>query len=459
MLNKTVQTITQNGNGNLAFQNSNVTVNYNVTTISVFDKIKQLAKNRDYNGAAQLLAEVYEEASKLHPYYPHYRYKFENIGGRIVAEHEPLTEEAKEKYPLTYRGKIKIPKERMEGFKDINELIEDAFLKQEEIEIDMVTLNAWIGDEPVPTPNLDEFIKEGKWVIKPKPLPEPIKLKFYIKGEPEFSIMDYLEMGISGIDRNNNILTLDNSRQENSKLLVSITFPLINSKNENGLVSVHKAKINFKVRDEYINDVEANRDFLKFYIYTKGQQVTLAFKDLKSNKDFIVSSNFHIDIKGNYDDLRKKYSFLQHLYELEQFFGVRFTLPDKITEEDWENIRESIRVLDSIKENTTIKKRFNNLTWTITEKEALKNIIDIYEQKDNKGSILKAIYSGEEAKVELFGATIPLEKMEATYDNVKIDDLEKLKRKYADMEEGETIKVKLLPDTNNIVEEKYFVKK
>ncbi|MFS8652917.1 MAG: hypothetical protein FWJ66_13575, partial [Caldibacillus sp.] len=119
---------------------------------------------------------------------------------------------------------------------------------------------------------------------------------------------------------------------------------------------------------------------------------------------------------------------------------------------------DSIRVLDSIKENTTIKSRFKNLTWTITEKETLKNIIDIYEQKGNKGSILKVIYSGEEARVELFGATIPLEKMEATYDNVKIDDLEKLKRKYANMEEGETIKVKLLPDTNNIVEEKYFVK-
>jgi hypothetical protein len=240
---------------------------------------------------------------------------------------------------------------------------------------------------------------------------------------------------------------------------VSVTFPLINSKNENGLVSVHEATINFKIRDEYIHDVEANRDFLKFYIYTEGQQVTLAFKNLKSNKDFIVSSNFHIDNnnnnKGNYDDLHKKYSFLQRLYELEQFFGVRFTLPDKITEEDW----ESIRVLDSIKENTTIKKRFKSLTYTITKKEALKNIIDIFEQKNNKGSILKAIYSGEGARVELFGATIPLEKMEATYNNVKIADLEKLKRKYADMEEGETIKVKLLPDTSNIIEEKYFVKK
>ncbi|MEK5326112.1 hypothetical protein [Aeribacillus sp. FSL M8-0254] len=451
MINKKIETINQKGNRNIAIQNSHITIYY----YSKFDEFKRLAEKGDYNGAVQILAELHEEAGKMHPFYPHYRYKFENIGGRIVAEHEPLTEEAKEKYPLTYRGKFKIPKKRMKGFKDIHELIEDAFFKQDEIEIDMVTLNAWIGDEPVPTPNLGEFIKEGKWVIKPKQLPEPMKLKFYIKDEPEFSIIDYLEMGIRGIDRNNNILTLDNSRQKNSKLLVSITFPLINNKNENGLMSVHKAKINFKVRDEYINDVEANRDFLKFYIYTEGQQVTLAFKDLKSNKDFIVSSNFHIDNKGNHDDLRKKFSFLQHLYELEQFFGVRFTLPDKITKED----REGIRVLDSIKENTTIKKRFNNLTCTITEKETLKNIIDIYEQKNNKGLILKVTSSGEEARVELFGATIPLEKMEATYDNTKIDDLEKLKRKYADMEEGETIKVKLLPDTNNIVEEKYFVKK
>jgi hypothetical protein len=451
MINKRIKTINQKGNQNIAIQDSHITICY----YSKFDEFKRLAEKGDYNGAAQILKELHEEAGKIHPFYPHYRYKFENIGKYMVAEHEPLTEEAKKKYPLTYRGKIKISKERMKGFKDIHELIEDAFLKQEEIEIDMVTLNAWIGDEPVPTPNLDEFIKEGNWVIKPKPLPEPMKLKFYIKKEPEFSIIDYLEMSISRIDRDNNTITLDNSMQENSKLLVSITFPLINNENENGLVSVHKSTINFKIRDEYINDVEANRDFLKFYIYTEGRQVTLAFKDLKSNKDVIVSSNFHIDNKGNYEDLRKQYSFLQHLYELEQFFSVRFTLPDNITEEDW----DSIRVLDSIKENTTIKSRLKNLTWTITEKATLKNIIDIYEQKGNKGSILKVIYSGEEARVELFGATIPLEKMEATYDNVKIDDLEKLKRKFADMEEGETIKVKLLPDTNDIVEEKYFVKK
>jgi len=449
MIDKRKEVINQKGNSNVAIQNSHITIYY-----SIFDEIIRLSKKGDYNGTAQLLAELHELAGKMHPFYPHYRYKFENIGDRIVAEHEPLTEAAKEKYPLTYTGKFKIPKERMKGFKNIHELIEDAFFKQEEIEIDMVALNAWIGDKPVPTPNLDEFIKEGKWVIKPNPLPEPMKLKFYIKKEPEFSIIDYLEMSISGIDRDNNMITLDNSRQENSKLLVRITLPLINSENENGLVSIRKATINFKVKDDYISDVEANRDFFKFYIYTEGQQVTLAFKDLKSNKDFIVSPNFHIDNKSIYDNLRKQYSFLQNLYELEQFFSVRFTLPDKITKEDW----ESIRVLESIKENTTIKKRFNNLTWTITEKEALKNIIDIYEQNDNKGLILNATYSGEEARIELFGATIPLEKMEATYDNVKIDDLEKLKRKYANMEEGETIKVKLLPDTNNMVEEKYFIK-
>jgi len=197
-------TIRQKGETNLAIQNSEVYI-----TVSIFDEINRLASEGKIYQVADKIKQVLDFVGTKHPLFPHYRYKPVKFGETTVLEHEPISKEAHEKYPLSYRGQFNIPKNQDGEGKDIHQLIEEAYYKQQELEINMQSFTTWLGDQLVETPNLDEAFKNGKWVIVPKELPEPMKLKLYLKGEQDVTIIDYLELGISGKEENKFIL-LDN---------------------------------------------------------------------------------------------------------------------------------------------------------------------------------------------------------------------------------------------------------
>lgn len=436
-------TIKQSGEGNVAIQNSEIFV-----TVSIYDEIEKLKRQGKYNEVADRIKYLLDFVGTMHPLYPHYRFKPVQFGETTVLEHEPLTPEAVQKYPLSYRGNFNIPSEQMKGYKDINKLIEDAFYKQEEVEINMLSLTTWLGNHPVETPNLDESLKEGKWVILPNPLPEPLKLKLYLKGESDVTIADYLEMSISGREANEFVF-IDNSKQENSKLLISIKLPI---KNETGKEygQSSSAKINVKIKHEFQSNVEANRDLLQFLILATEGNHTLIFKNLQENKDFIVAPKFSFD--GPMENLEKDYIFIERLYKIENHYNVTFNIPEKMDRDDW----EVIEILEHGIENKPINKKLENMTVDITVKETVKNIIEIFEDDEVKKIMIER--SGPEARLEFFDVKIPIEKVQTIYNSLKVDDINRLKKKFELMDEGETLRITLIPGEDNEYNEYYYFK-
>lgn len=439
MLNKE-NTIEQKGEGNFAIQNSQLHI-----TISIYDEIKRLAREGKRSEVVSLLKEVHDLVGTTHPLYPHYRYKPVQFGNTTVLEHEPLTKEAEEKYPLHYRGQLSFPKEKMQQYENIQEMVQDAFFKQEEIVINMSSFTTWLGEHMVDTPNLDESMKEGKWIIVPKPLPEPLKLKFYIKGNPDISILDYLELSVSGKEGSRFILA-DNSRQENTSLLISLKLPISDA-------AENEAKINVKLKPGQETNVKANLKLLRFLTLVTGSgKATIAFKNLTEDKDFIVASSFSFD--GNTKNLDKDYQFIKRLNKLESHFNLTFTVPEEMDKSDW----EAIEILEHMMENKPIKRNLQKLTANLNDKETIQNLVDLFEKEENVKKLMIE-RTDPEARIELFGEVIPIGKLQTIYNSLKIDDLDRVKGKIAYMDEGESIIMTFLPGNDPKFNEYYFAKK
>ncbi|WP_231478689.1 abortive infection system toxin AbiGii family protein [Virgibacillus halodenitrificans] len=391
---------------------------------------------------AQLLKQVTDMAGTTHPLYPHYRYKPVQLGDRYIFEHEPLTQEAREKYPLSYRGKFKIKKDKS---KDFDQLLDEAYIKQEDIEINMLSFQAWLGENEVPTPEFDEAIKEWKWVIAPDPLPKPMGLKVSLKSESdckEITLLDYLELNICDVDRRNNLYTLDNSKHVYSKLHVALQFRL-------GKPNV---KIDIKIKPDLQRDLDANYSLLSFFKTVSEKKGSLIFKNLQTDTDFIVANKF--EFNGSLEKLEGEYRLINRLLSLEKNFDVKFRIPEKFDKEDW----ESIQILESIVEDKPVQKTIKDVKVDCTERKALLDLIQVFEPKNQKGLGLKVTATGKDARIELFDAVIPLEKVETTYNCLKMKNIEKMRRKARDMEDGELVKVTLVPGADKVFKEKYFVK-
>lgn len=428
--------IKQKGNGNIAVQNSTVNISY-----SIYDEIARLKQEGDYEGLAQLMIQVYDMTGTTHPLYPYYRYKPVQLGDSYIFEHEPLSREAQEKYPLSYRGRFKI---KQATDKDFNQLLDEAFVKQEEIEIDMLSFQTWLGEDEIPTPNSDRVMKDGKWVIVPQSLPKPMVLKVSLKSEidgaEDITLLDYLELNICDLDRENHVYTLDNSRHVYSQLYVLLKLGLDKS-----------VKIDIKVKSDFQRDVAANYSLLTLFKKMSGKKGSLVFKNLQNDKNFIVTNIF--EFKGSQEGLEEEYRLLKRLLSLEKYFDVKFRLPDKIDMED----RESIQILESIVEDNPIQRTIKDVNVDCTERKALADLIEVFEPKNDKGLGLKVTATGKEGRIELFDAVIPLKKIVTTYNCLKVKNIEKMKRKARDMEDGELVKVTLIPGADKGISEKYYV--
>lgn len=439
-------TIEQSGNKNLAIQNSQINV-----VISIYDEIDRLIRNGKFIEVAELMKQVNSFIGIKHPFYPHYRYKPVQFGDIVIYEHEPLTSEAKEKYPLSLKGTFKIPKEKLDGYNTLDELLEDAYFKQEEIEINMTSLATWLGDTLVETPNLDASLSsaKAKWVISPKPLPEPLKLSLYFKGKTDITIIDYLEMGISGKEDNKFIL-IDNSKQKNTKLLVSLVLP-INSNSEGEYISIHDATINLKIKSEFRGNVEALRSLLYFFKLTSDKSKKLALKNLPENNDFLIVSS--VSFNGDITEVEKDYHFFDRLFKVEKYYNITFTVPEILNPNDW----EALEILEHSMKNKPIIKKLKKFTVTFTEKESVQNILSVF---DSEKIVKKLMFttSGPEARIEFFNAVIPIEKVENIYNSVQIVDLDRLHGKLEYMDEGESIKIVFVPGEDPEFKQLYYFK-
>ncbi|WP_084242392.1 abortive infection system toxin AbiGii family protein [Planomicrobium okeanokoites] len=441
--------IEQSGDNNLAIQNSEVTV-----IVSPHESLSRLAKMGKYQEAAELLKNLMDNYGKAHPYYPHYSYKVEHEGNKMFVSHEPRSIEDSQKFPLEYQGEFKIINENLDKFNNVKELVNEAFLNQRDIEIDMVSFRALIAGNEVETPFLEENTREGKWVIKPNPLPDSVLTRIQLSSNKgSVTLIEYAEVNIGQFDKDKLSVTMDNSRQVDALLYVSLTIPRESIDTKSGdKARLKNVKFNFAISKPFVNTVSANLHFSKMLRKVSlNLESNLEFVNLKTGKFFMSSIGAFPTINQSLEEIDKDINFLERLLKVEEYFQISFDLPETMSDSDF----ETLVILESIIAHKPLRKRFEDLIIDVTSRKEMNQLISAFENEE-EGLGLRL--SSTPFSLELFGAKINIEKSESAYQSLKAKNLEKLKRKYVDMEDGELVKFVLIPAGSDLIEETYFPK-
>ncbi|UGB30662.1 abortive infection system toxin AbiGii family protein [Metabacillus sp. B2-18] len=207
--------------------------------------------------------------------------------------------------------------------------------------------------------------------------------------------------------------------------------------------------LNITLNKEQHNKIKPELIFMKFLYEAKKTPFSL--KVLKTDSDLFVAKNWNVDI-GDEEEFKKTIEFLERLNKVEEFFDVKFTLPENITIKD----EEALYILESVINNKDIKGTFKSTSIMLDKVNEVNEFIEVMENNP-KGS--KMSVEMVEPFITLFGATIKFEKSVATYDTVKIRDFERLKSKARFMNDGETVKIDFESGKRNNITERFVFNK
>ncbi|MFS0561268.1 hypothetical protein AB1K91_11055 [Terribacillus sp. 179-K 1B1 HS] len=428
-------TIKQPGNGNVAFQNTTVNIYQSPTKRQQLEAAK---RKGDQKEVYEIAKEMYKEVDDAHPFYPHYRYRYD--GEKL--RHEATSREAALKHPLTYRGNFNISRDQMRGFTNLDDLFNDASYKEYGIKISVSELNAFIdGTEVINDREIDE-----QWELKVISNLPKVKTKLYFLNEDiEKSILDYLEITVEHYNRKSNVLTLSNRKQKTIPITLTITIYLDNQIVQGELVAIQKCNLKVDLRKENQGNIADTLQFLRVLESLKTQK-EIIFKNLETNSIFYKCDvHFH----GPLEELRERITALNRLLEIERYYNVSFDLPDKVSESE----EEAIEILEKSMRKKSIYKTIKTVRWKGINRETVSNLIN--ECTNKKVYSVAEVYTGPEGRIELFGATIKIKERIIFYESLKIKDYDRVSKKLELMDEEDTLTVNFLPGDSNVCKDTF----
>jgi hypothetical protein len=407
--------VSQSGNQNLAIVNSkNITVNQ----VQAADEMQRLVKEGKLNEAAELLSRIQKAASSVHPAYPHYRFEFgTDEKGNSTISHVPNYPEAVERYP--FQGSMRfVLTEKYKRFKNMQELVQHSYEKQEKIELDALSFKTWVGDTI-----LDEFSKDNfksmKLTLTPQKFPPPTPMRLFLKND-SWGI-DYLEIGVTEID--GSIVKMDNSKQKGATIFVSFVIDM----------DKETAKFNIKIKEEYIHRVKEELIFTELLLASKKKSNSLVLKFLETDADIIEANSWGFD-EEIHDNLQYYAELLSKLKEIENHFQVEFKLDESgfSSEDIW-----VIELLYSFVIGRNLKRPFEPWKTRMNNKQMIQQAIDMDDQKP-QGFSFHGYHILDES-IKLFECEFVFHKYEFFLEYIRLVNKEKLRKKLEFMDEGESL--------------------
>lgn len=440
--------IQNNGFNQVALTQSN---NNQITIInSPTEYMSMLIQNGRLEEAARVFKQVYNEAEKLHPLYPNYTYKPVELGSKIVFEHRPANKKVAEQLPLQYRGKFSIEdKDYLQG-ENLNDFLRRKYFSQEKIKIDMKYIETWIGEQLIDDPiSLESHIvDEGEWFILPGKLPPPIKAKLVFSDtETDRVVIDFLELRVVEFNNKKNTIQISNIYQKSSPIVISLIIPRIFSDKP---MTESTSKINIKIREEFEGTVIAEKTLLEFMKYS-SQSSRMCLVEIEKLREFFMAESIGLDDPHDSKYTNARIAILSELMKIENAFNVKFQLPDKMEQDDF-NMIEILKSIIQDKEITTTFGNFNAI-FESEGKDGLQKMVSDMEEKP------VMIGFREDIEIELFG--VNFKNIEASHklENAVINNPERIRKKLEYLEEGETVKIDFKPGTKNTYRIKYEMKK
>ena len=372
------------------------------------DKNVSLANSGKIDAVEKNVAAFFAGLGTTHALTPYYGFTMDGVS---CLKSIPLRPDAVELYPPHFEvtatafkmGGILLPNVDAGTFTR-------AYRTQSPIEFDVTTAQKYLGNVLDPIQHEAENLTGTHVVLKPPTFPPAFPCSVLIDGE---LIIAYLLLRIKKIEDDGTII-ITNEEQKNFNFMVTLE------------VNTSMASLNLSITPNSPSNVDAlnYRHFLKKA--TSANSIEL--KDLENNATFI-SAKVNL-VPHNFENLDSEIEFLEKIVAIENHFHISLTIPEKIEISDHQVIN---RLYSMIRDGKYCGNcRDVTMTFNLTE-ELRQSIRTIGESVCGFSCSLGM-------HMELFGQALDFTIIRKS-DSIRIDNFEKINKKFDALDEGDPIKV------------------
>lgn len=182
-----------------------------------------------------------------------------------------------------------------------------------------------------------------------------------------------------------------------------------------------------------------NRDLLSFirFINALTKDNDLHIYNLNAEEDLLAGHIEDVGHNANFPSIEEEIDFLERLCDIEEYFGISLAVSGNISQKDY----DTVLYISDLVRNDKVKYKWTSFSFSGTINEKTRN--SLLEMSGHQ--MISAV---GECKLELFGSVLEFE-IYREYCDAIIVDYEKMKKKLAVLEDGDTIKITIHPDENN----------
>lgn len=368
------------------------------------DKAVSLSKDGKFQEIEKELQEMLKRISLEHPLYPYYGYNCRNG----VIGSNPLTSESVTKYPPRLKLKVQLRSDN-----HFYNPFDYAYRHQIPVVMDVLEAEQYLGNVRDPIQNdAPNYINSTIVASPPKfPAAIPCSIKIRDKTYYEYVLFRTQEIEDDGTCVISNI-------EQDEAICFEFRFNPAESK-----IFDYKAIIKHSNNHELLKYIQ--------FVYDLSKEKELHIYVLSEKKDLLFGNVNNITLNTGFSNIEAELDFLKRICEIEDYFNVEIVIPEEIKQEDF----DVVCLLSDLICNKEIRSTWEELSITNVVDKQLRDSIGVW--KDDEYSCV--IVSNCNAVI--FGTDI-IYKVMTTYKSVKIADLEKLKQKLNDLDNGDSVKIK-----------------
>lgn len=360
--------------------------------------------------------------------------------GKYALVSKPTREESTIRYPVNFKSSFTVTDERFKGIKDQKLLLDMLQYADSPVEIKVTKFEQYLGDviDPYPNPELSPMQEGVKTYIIPhkKELP-----KILFKVDICFKDTDFK---LTNIDLKltkqicSNKFIFDNYEQISKSIFIQLKVEYNNGK--------IKCNLNYKMNPSKQNQSQTVYEFNQFVFNLITKQYSMY--DTAKQKTIMSGKNTkHYEIE-KINGLEQYINILKEVITIEEFFDIKFDIPNTIEEDDVWTINKLYKYInDSSKKTKAIDIRFTVIKGQ-SEIERLKQLVNM-----EKTSIMTV---SEDVAFNILGIDIKVKKIIEKYEDIKcsnVQELTEIINNYEMLNDDYEIKVIMTPAKG-----KYFYK-
>ena len=392
----------------------------NATAYSL-ERVAEDSKGGNFGAIADRIATQLSVASNYHPLRPYYEYGY--VNGELVSK--PAIPEALCKYPERYKftGTEAHVGDRI--FTNWKEMEDYSYRHQLPIVLDVTSVKKYLGEIEDPIQPDITRLKDGKLYAYPHKFPDPVPYSILVDDATYF---DYVLLGTQEIE-DDGTFVVNNKEQKDIPFFIELRMSGIDPQKSTG-------NIDFKVTIKN----GSNRQHLKYSKFMKacenGGIVTIHMlsKDIDLMKGKISNPHYHSGFK----DTDEEIDFLERICTVEDYLGKEIKLPETVTEGQY----KTLLLISDLLRGKDINERWKNTTITgIVDQHFRESLISMGAGPHR----LSLVGNGHR---ELFDEVVNIRYMQ-DFQEAYIDDYDRVKKLAELLNDGDTIKIKLISGKND----------